>query len=130
MNRVIEKVQDAQVRKDFPSLRPGDTVRIHVRLKEGEGEKERIQPFEGVIIKKRGKSTGASITVRRVSFGVGIERVFPSNSPSISMIEVLRQGRVRRSKLYYLGGLKGKSARLKRVERVEAPETVAPGKES
>ena len=111
MNRVIEKFQEAQVRKDFPALRPGDTVRVHVRLKEGEGEKERIQPFEGVIIKKRGKSTGASFTVRRVSFGVGIERIFPANSPSISSIEVLRQGRVRRAKLYYLRGLKGKAAR-------------------
>src|SRR5262249_11978669 len=90
--------------------------------KEVEGEKERIQPFEGVVIKKRGRLTGASITVRRVSFGVGIERVFPTNSPSISSIEVLRQGRVRRAKLYYLRGLKGKSARLKRVE---TPETVA-----
>jgi large subunit ribosomal protein L19 len=80
-----------------------------------------------VVIKKRGKSTGASFTVRRVSFGVGIERVFPANSPSISSIEVLRQGRVRRAKLYYLRGLKGKSARLKRVE---APETAAVDKES
>jgi large subunit ribosomal protein L19 len=123
MNRVIEKFQEAQVRKDLPALRPGDTVRIHVRLKEAEGEKERIQPFEGVIIKKRGKSTGASFTVRRVSFGVGVERVFPANSPSISSIEVLRQGRVRRAKLYYLRGLKGKSARLKRVERVDIPAT-------
>ena len=127
MNRTIEKMQQAQLRKDIPAFRPGDTVRVHVRLKEGDEEKERIQPFEGVVIKKRGKSTGASITVRRVSFGVGIERVFPANSPSISSIEVLRQGRVRRAKLYYLRGLKGKSARLKRVE---APETAAVEKES
>jgi len=122
MNLVIEKFQDAQVRKDMPVLRAGDTVRIHVRLKEAEGEKERIQPFEGVIIKKRGKSTGGSFTVRRVSFGVGIERIFPINSPSISSIEVLRQGRVRRAKLYYLRGLKGKSARLKTVEREDTTE--------
>jgi len=122
MNLVIEKIQDAQVRKDMPVLRAGDTVRIHVRLKEAEGEKERIQPFEGVIIKKRGKSTGGSFTVRRVSFGVGIERIFPINSPSISSIEVLRQGRVRRAKLYYLRGLKGKSARLKTVEREDTTE--------
>jgi large subunit ribosomal protein L19 len=130
MNRVIEKFQEAQVRKDLPALRAGDTVRIHVRLKEGEGEKERIQPFEGVVIKKRGKSTGASFTVRRVSFGVGIERVFPVNSPSISSIEVLRQGRVRRAKLYYLRGLKGKAARLQRVDRVETPETGPEEKQS
>jgi large subunit ribosomal protein L19 len=118
------------VRKDLPSLRPGDTVRVHVRLKEGEGDKERIQPFEGVIIKKRGKSTGGSFTVRRVSFGVGIERIFPANSPSISSIEVLRQGRVRRAKLYYLRGLKGNAARLQRVERVETETPATPEKQS
>src|ERR1700726_3469991 len=130
MNCAIEKFQDAQVRKDFPALRPGDTVRVQISLKKGWGEKERFPPFEGVIIKKRGKSTGTSFTVRRVSFGVGIERIFPANSPSISSIEVLRQGRVRRAKLYYLRGLKGKAARLQRVERVEAPETAPAGKES
>ncbi len=122
MNRIIEKFQQAQVRKDLPALRPGDTVRVHVRLKEAEGEKERIQPFEGVVIKKRGKSTGASFTVRRVSFGVGIERIFPINSPSISSIEVLRQGRVRRAKLYYLRVRRGKSARLKRMEAAETAD--------
>ena len=125
MNLVIEKFQQGQVRKDLPALRPGDTVRIHVRLKEAEGEKERIQPFEGVVIKKRGKSTGASITVRRVSFGVGIERVFPSNSPSISMIEVLRQGRVRRAKLYYLRDRVGKSTRVKDKRRPTTAKTAA-----
>jgi large subunit ribosomal protein L19 len=127
MNRVIEKFQEAQVRKDLPGIRPGDTVRVHVRLKEAEGEKERIQPFEGVVIRKRGKSTGASFTVRRVSFGIGVERVFPANSPSISSIEVLRRGRVRRSKLYYLRGRKGKAARLRRVE---APEQASPEPET
>jgi large subunit ribosomal protein L19 len=118
MSRVIEKLEEAQVRKDLPEIRPGDTVRVHVRLKEGEGEKEkeRIQPFEGVVIKTRGRLATASFTVRRVSFGVGIERIFPVNSPSISSIEVLRKGRVRRAKLYYLRQLKGKAARLKRVE--------------
>lgn len=119
MNRVIEKFQEAQLRKDLPAIRPGDTVRVHVRLKEAEGEKERIQPFEGVVIRKRGKSTGASFTVRRVSFGIGVERVFPANSPSISSIEVLRRGRVRRSKLYYLRGRKGKAARLRRADTPE-----------
>ena len=117
MNRLVDKAQEPHLRKNLPDFRPGDTVRVHVRLKEGESDKERIQPFEGVIIKKRGKSTGASFTVRRVSFGVGIERIFPVNSPSISSIEVLRQGRVRRSKLFYLRGLRGKAARLKEVER-------------
>ena len=125
MNRVVAKIQEAQLRKDIPAFRPGDTVRVHVRLKEAEGEKERIQPFEGVVISKRGRLAGASFTVRRVSFGIGIERIFPINSPAISSIEVVNQGSVRRAKLYYLRGRKGKSARIKRGERVEqAPATV------
>src|SRR5579864_7934246 len=113
MNRVIEKFQEAQVRKDLPALRPGDTIRVHVRLKEAEGEKERIQPFEGVVISRRGTQAGASFTVRRVSFGVGVERIFPLHSPMISTIEVLQRGRVRRAKLYYLRSLKGKAARIR-----------------
>jgi large subunit ribosomal protein L19 len=127
MNRTIEKMQHAQLRQDLPAFRPGDTVRVHVRLKEGEEEKERIQPFEGVVIKKRGVHTGSSFTVRRVSFGIGIERIFPAHSPAISAIEVLSQGKVRRSKLYYLRGLKGKAARIERIEvdRTEKPEKVA-----
>ena len=123
MSTTIDKVRQGQVRQDIPAFRPGDTIRVHVRLKEAEGEKERIQPFEGVVISKRGQSAGATFTVRRVSFSIGVERIFPINSPSISSIEVLHQGRVRRAKLYYLRGLKGKSARIKRVERVELPST-------
>ncbi|MFY9583927.1 MAG: 50S ribosomal protein L19 [Candidatus Acidiferrales bacterium] len=123
MNRVVEKLQQAQVRKDLPEFRPGDTVRVHVRLKEVEGEKERIQPFEGVVISKRGRLAGASFTVRRVSFGIGIERIFPVNSPTISSVEVVNQGRVRRAKLYYLRGRKGKAARIKRAARIELPAT-------
>ncbi len=119
MNRVVARIQEGQLRKDIPAFRPGDTVRVHVRLKEAEGEKERIQPFEGVVISKRGRLAGASFTVRRVSFGIGIERIFPINSPTISSIEVVNQGSVRRAKLYYLRGRKGKSARIKRAERVE-----------
>ncbi len=125
MNRVVDKVQEAYARKDIPDFRPGDTVRVHVRLREGEGEKERIQPFEGVVIKRRGRLAGASFTVRRVSFGVGIERIFPVRSPSISQIEVVRQGSVRRAKLYYLRGRKGKAARIKQGERA-AQEAAAP----
>jgi large subunit ribosomal protein L19 len=121
MSTTIDKVRQSQVRKDIPAFRPGDTIRVHVRLKEAEGEKERIQPFEGVVISKRGQSAGASFTVRRVSFGVGVERIFPTQSPSISMIEVLQQGRVRRAKLYYLRALRGKAARIKRVDRVVVP---------
>jgi len=121
MTRIIEKVRQDQARQDIPVFRPGDTVRVHVRLKEAEGEKERLQPFEGVVISRRGHLSGATFTVRRVSFGIGVERIFPVNSPMISSIEVLQPGRVRRSKLYYLRQLKGKAARIRRAERpVEA----------
>jgi large subunit ribosomal protein L19 len=128
MSTTIDKVRQSQVRQDIPAFRPGDTIRVHVRLKEAEGEKERIQPFEGVVISRRGQSSGATFTVRRVSFGIGVERIFPVQSPSISTIEVLQQGRVRRAKLYYLRGLKGKSARIKRVARAEVPATPAESK--
>src|ERR1700691_2036431 len=117
MNPILAKAQHAQLRKDLPHFRPGDTVRVNVRLKEG--DKERIQPFEGVVMSRHGTLAGASFTVRRVSFGIGVERIFPLHSPMISSIEVVRAGRVRRAKLNYLRGLKGKAARIKRVERVE-----------
>src|SRR2546426_11545547 len=110
MNRVVARVQEVQLRKGIPHFRPGDTVRVHVRLKEAEGEKERIQPFEGVVIRKRGSLAGASFTVRRVRFGIGIERLFPVNSPTISSIDVVPQGRVRRPQLSYLRARKGKAA--------------------
>jgi len=119
MKPIIGKVQESQLRKDHPSFRPGDTIRVHVRLKEGEAEKERIQSFEGVVMSRRGELLGESFTVRRVSFGIGVERIFPVHSPMISSIEVVRQGRVRRAKLNYLRGRKGKAARIKRVERLE-----------
>ncbi len=125
MSQNLDKLQQAQTRQDVPAFRPGDTVRVHVRLKEGEGEKERIQPFEGVVISKRGHLSSSTFTVRRVSFGIGVERIFLLHSPMISSIEVLREGRVRRARLYYLRDLKGKAARIKRVERV-VPQTVAP----
>lgn len=123
MNRAIDKVHESQLRTDLPAFRPGDTVRVNVKLREAEGEKEkeRIQPFEGVVIKRRGHTSGASFTVRRVSFGIGVERIFPLHSPMISSIEVVQQGSVRRAKLYYLRGLKGKSARIKRAARAEQP---------
>jgi large subunit ribosomal protein L19 len=125
MSQILDKLQMVQTRQDVPAFRPGDTVRVNVRLKEGEGdkEKERIQPFEGVVISKRGHLSSTTFTVRRVSFGVGIERIFPLHSPMISSIEVVRQGRVRRARLYYLRERKGKAARIKRVEYV-APQTV------
>lgn len=100
-------------------FRPGDTVRVNVRLKEGEEAKERIQPFEGVVMSRRGELLGESFTVRRVSFGIGVERIFPVHSPMISSIDVVRQGRVRRAKLNYLRQRKGKAARIKRVQTFE-----------
>ena len=120
MNPVIAKIHEAQLRKGLPEFRPGDTVRVNVRLKEGEGDKERIQPFEGVVMSRRGELLGESFTVRRVSFGIGVERIFPVHSPVISSIEIVRQGRVRRAKLNYLRTLKGKAARIKRVEKADA----------
>lgn len=125
MKPIIAKVQESQLRKDYPLFRPGDTVRVHVRLKEGEGdkEKERIQPFEGVVMSRRGEMLGESFTVRRVSFGIGVERIFPLHSPMISSIEVVSPGRVRRAKLNYLRARRGKAARIKRGERIEAAAT-------
>ena len=120
MKPIIAKVQQSQLRKDHPVFRPGDTIRVHVRLKEGEGDKERIQPFEGVVMSRRGELLGESFTVRRVSFGIGVERIFPVHSPMISSIEMVREGRVRRAKLNYLRGRKGKAARIKRVTKFEA----------
>jgi len=119
MKPIIAKAQELQLRSDHPKFRPGDTIRVNVRLKEGEGDKERIQAFEGVVMSRRGELLGESFTVRRVSFGIGVERIFPTHSPMISTIEMVRQGRVRRAKLNYLRGRKGKAARIKRVERVE-----------
>ena len=121
MSTVLDKVSELQLRKDIPEFRAGDTVRVHVRLKEGEGDKERIQPYEGVVIARNGKQASASFTVRRVSFGIGVERIFPIHSPMISIIEVVRRGKVRRAKLYYLRGRRGKAARIKRADRVVLP---------
>jgi large subunit ribosomal protein L19 len=119
MNRIVEKVQSPQLRQDLPEFRPGDTVRVHVKIREGEAEKERIQPFEGVVVSRRGRLASETFTVRRVSFGIGVERIFPLHSPTIGTIEVLQRGRVRRAKLHYLRGRKGKAARIKRFEKFE-----------
>ena len=127
MNPVIQKLHAAQLRKDLPEFRTGDTVRVNVRLQEGEGEKvkERLQAFEGVVISKKGRASGATFTVRRVSFGVGIERIFPLHSPTISSIEVIGKGKVRRARLYYLRDLRGKAARIKRAGRDEEERPAA-----
>ncbi len=122
MSIVVEKVQEAQLKKDRPKFRSGDTLRVFVRLKEGEGEKERIQPFEGVVIGRRGRLASETFTLRRVSFGIGVERIFPLHSPVIQSIEVINKGRVRRSKLYYLRARKGKAARIERSERARVED--------
>jgi large subunit ribosomal protein L19 len=118
MSQLLEKAQRASLRNDVPQFGPGDTVRVHVRLSEGEGEKEkeRIQPFEGVVIRRRGRLGSETFTVRRVSYGIGIERIFPLHSPMINHIDVIQRGQVRRAKLYYLRNLRGKAARIKRVD--------------
>lgn len=117
----IRLVEAVHLKGDRGSFAPGDTVRVQVKVIEG--EKERLQAFEGVVIRKRGESVRASFTVRRISYGVGVERTFPLHSPRIERIDVIRSGRVRRSKLYYLRGLAGKAARLreKRTPLVKAP---------
>jgi large subunit ribosomal protein L19 len=120
MKPIVAKVQSSHIRKDHPVFRPGDTIRVNVRLKEGEGDKERIQPFEGVVMSRRGELLSESFMVRRVSFGIGVERIFPVHSPMISSIDMVQQGQVRRAKLNYLRGLKGKAARIKRAARVDA----------
>ena len=98
----------------LPEFRPGDTIKVHVKIKEG--DKERLQAFEGVLIARNGMGMGESITVRKISFGQGVERIFPIHGPVIDHIDVVRTGAVRRAKLYYLRGLKGKAARLRERE--------------
>ena len=108
---LLQKIIDKGRRENLPEFRTGDTIRVHVKIKEG--EKERLQAFEGVVIARKNTGMGESITVRKVSFGQGVERIFPVNAPVVDHIDVVRTGRVRRAKLYYLRGLKGKAARLK-----------------
>jgi large subunit ribosomal protein L19 len=113
-NLVIEKLLAKTKRTDLPEFVPGDTIRVHVKIREG--DKERVQAFEGVVI-STSKGPQASFTVRKISFGQGVERIFPVNSKVIDRVDVVRSSRVRRAKLYYLRALKGKAARLKDVER-------------
>lgn len=110
MNKVKEITADQQ-RTDFPVFNTGDRIKVHVRVIEG--NKERIQPFEGDVISLRGDGNNKTFTVRKISSGVGVERIFPYNSPKIAKIEMIRQGKVRRAKLYYLRNLSGKAARIK-----------------
>jgi large subunit ribosomal protein L19 len=112
----LDLVEKQQLRTDLPSFRPGDTIKVHVKIKEG--DKERIQIFEGVCIAQKHGSIRATFTVRKMSFGHGVERIFPLHSRVIDKIEVVRSGRVRRAKLYYIRELRGKAARIKEVKAV------------
>ncbi|MGI6144818.1 MAG: 50S ribosomal protein L19 [Clostridia bacterium] len=108
---LLKSVENEYLRDDIPEFRPGDTVRVHVKVVEG--SRERIQVFEGTVIKRKGSGLNETFTVRRVSYGVGVERCFPIHTPRVQKIEVVRKGRVRRAKLYYLRNLSGKAARIK-----------------
>ncbi len=124
MHPFIE-TQKQWLRDDVPPFRAGDTLKVMVRVREG--DKERLQAFEGVCIARRGSGVSASFTVRKVSNGVGVERIFPTHSPMIAAINVVRRGRVRRAKLYYLRNLSGKATRIReRKVRVQVPETTTP----
>jgi large subunit ribosomal protein L19 len=114
---LLRAVESSQMRTDLPSFRPGDTVKVHVKIKEG--DKFRIQIFEGVVIAQKSNGISSTFTVRKVSSGYGIERIFPIHSPIIEKLEVMKSGKVRRARLYYLRGRRGKAARLKEVGRVE-----------
>jgi large subunit ribosomal protein L19 len=117
----MDRIESEQLKKDIPDIKPGNQVRVHVRVVEG--EKERIQVFEGVVIRKAHGGSRASFTVRKTSYGVGVERTFPLHSPRIDKIEILGEGKVRRAKLYYLRELSGKAARLqKKAEPFAHPE--------
>jgi len=113
-NQLLTKYVESKKRGGVPEFRPGDTVRVHVKIKEG--DKERLQAFEGTVIARHNSGMGETVTVRKTSFGHGVERIFPLNAPVIDHIDVVRTGKVRRAKLYYLRGLRGKAARLKERE--------------
>ena len=115
MNALLQKVYDDN-KRPMPAMRIGDTIRVQVKIKEG--DKERLQAFEGVLIARKNMAMGETITVRKISFGTGVERIFPLNGPVVDSITVVRTGEVRQSKLYYLRGLKGKAARLKERDSV------------
>lgn len=129
MSQVLDILESSKLRSDIPDFQPGDTVKVHVRIKEG--DKERIQAFEGVVIARKHSGIRETITVRKTSFGVGVERIFPLHASVLDKIDVVRRGRVRRAKLYYLRGLRGKAARIRerdtRGERAAAAAAAAAG---
>lgn len=112
---ILQTIGRDQLRTDFPDYRVGDTVKVHYKIKEG--NKERIQVFQGIVIQKRGAGISKSFTVRKVSNGIGVERIFPQHSPNIDKLEIVRHGQVRRAKLFYLRSAKGKAARIKERRR-------------
>ena len=112
----IAKIQELQLRRDLPNFAPGDTLRVHVRIREG--EKDRVQVFEGVCIARHANGISSTFTVRKESYGVGVERVFPTHSPRIEKVEVKDRGRVRRAKLFYLRDLTGKAARIRSIRDI------------
>jgi len=124
---LLQAVDNSQLRTDIPKLRTGDTVRVHVKIKEG--DKYRIQIFEGVVLCIKRHGISSTFTVRKVSSGYGVERIFPLHSPIIEKVEVVKQGKVRRARLYYLRGRRGKAARLKEVGRTERQATSVPNRE-
>ncbi len=115
MSEIIRSIERQQLRTDLPSFRVGDTLRVFVKVVEG--SRERLQTFEGVVIAKRNGSSRETFTVRRVSYGIGVERTFPLHSPRVDHIDVIRRGKVRRAKLYYLRSLQGKAAKIKEADR-------------
>jgi large subunit ribosomal protein L19 len=129
MNQTIQSVEDRQLRTNIPRFQPGDTICVHVRIKEG--DKERLQKFEGIVIARKHSGVRETITVRKTSFGVGVERIFPLHASIIDHIDLIRQGRVRRAKLYYLRELRGKAARIKeRDTRSERAAAAAAAKQA
>lgn len=110
---ILREITQEQLRSDIPEFRPGDTLRVHVKVREG--QRQRIQVFEGVVIRRRGGGISETYTVRKVSYGVGVERTFPVHTPNVEKIERIRRGKVRRAKLYYLRNLSGKAARIKEI---------------
>lgn len=110
---IIQEIAQEQLRKDLPEFRPGDTLKVYVKVVEG--QRERVQLFEGVCIRRRGSGISETFTVRKISYGVGVERTFPLHSPIVEKIEVAKRGKVRRAKLYYLRKLRGRAARIKEI---------------
>jgi len=121
---LIDQIEAGELKKEVPDIRIGDTVRVHMRIVEG--EKERIQVIEGVVIRMHGGGVRKTLTVRKISFGVGVERIFPLHSPRVEKVEIVKRAKVRRAKLYYLRDLRGKAARLKEIR----PQKGAKGKKA